>query len=69
MAELTIFVNEKGEGLQQIEQTLNQLDGIERVLGDTDDGELKIAFDDGKISGNRIISILHDHDFYITGNR
>lgn len=41
MAETTIFVKEATTDsiIQQIEQLLNQIDGVERVLIDTEDGE------------------------------
>ena len=67
MAEETISVNEatSGEPIQQIERLLNQLDGIERVLVDTADGDVKIAFDDKKISRERIVLTLQQHNFHI----
>lgn len=55
IAEVTIFVDVTGEGLQQFEQFLTQMDGIERVLADTDDGEIRIEYDESKISGSQII--------------
>jgi len=67
MAESTIFVNEatSGQPIQQIEFLLQQLDGIERVLVDTDDGEVKVEFDDKLISRERIVITLQQHDFHI----
>jgi copper chaperone CopZ len=67
MAEETIFVNEATsvQPIQQIEHLLNQLDGIERVLVDTADGEVKIEFDDKKISRERIVITLQQHNFHI----
>ncbi|HZG60321.1 MAG TPA: hypothetical protein VEY68_07640 [Anoxybacillus sp.] len=67
MAEATIFVNEatSGQPIQQIEYILNQLDGIERVLVDTADGEVKVEFDDKKISRERIVITLQQHNFHI----
>ncbi len=58
MAEITIYANEatSGEPIQQIEQALHQLDGIERVLADTDDGELKIEFDEEKFQENELLA-------------
>ncbi|WP_164669292.1 hypothetical protein [Virgibacillus doumboii] len=60
MAEVTVFTDETGSELQQVEQFLIQMDGIERVLADTDDGELKIEFDENTISGRRIIGTLQN---------
>ncbi|PGT77940.1 heavy-metal-associated domain-containing protein [Bacillus sp. AFS040349] len=56
----TIFVNQatSGKSIQQIEQSLNKLEGIERVLVDTADGEVKVEFDDDKISKEQIILTL-----------
>jgi copper chaperone CopZ len=67
MAKATIFVNEatSGQPIQQIEHLLNQLDGIERVLVDTADGEVKVEFDDKKISRERIVITLQQHNFHI----
>jgi copper chaperone CopZ len=67
MAEETIFVNEAtcGKPIQQIERILNQLDGIERVLVDTADGEVKVEFDDKKISRERIVNTLQQNEFHI----
>ncbi|HLS10269.1 hypothetical protein [Lentibacillus sp.] len=62
VAEITVFVGEAGSDLQQIEQVLNHLNGIERVLADTDDGEIKIAFDAEQISGKQIVGTLQKHD-------
>ncbi|RYG73518.1 hypothetical protein EU245_06495 [Lentibacillus lipolyticus] len=63
MAEITIFTDETGTKLQQAEQFLMQMDGIERVLADTDDGEVKIEFDERKISGKYIIGTMQKYDF------
>ncbi len=67
MVEETIFVNEATSWapIQKIERLLNQLDGIERVLVDTADGEVKVEFDNTKISRERIILTLQQHDFHM----
>jgi copper chaperone CopZ len=67
MTEATIFVDEatSEQTIQQIEHLLKQLDGIERVLVDTADGEVKIEFNDKKISKERIIITLQQHNFHI----
>jgi hypothetical protein len=66
MAEETIFVSEaiSEEPIQQIEHLLNQLDGIERVLVDTTDGEVMVEFDDRKISKEQIVLTLQQHNFH-----
>lgn len=67
MAVETIFVNEatSEKPIQEIESLLNQLDGIERVLLDTTDGEVKVEFDDKKISIEQIVITLKQHNFHI----
>jgi copper chaperone CopZ len=67
MAEETIFVSEatSGDQIQQIEHLLNQLDGIERVLVDTADGEVKVEFDEKKISREQIVIALKEHNDHI----
>ncbi|MED1203747.1 heavy-metal-associated domain-containing protein [Heyndrickxia acidicola] len=64
MAEETIFLSGASsvQPIQQIEQVLNQLDGIERVLVDTADGEVKVEFDEKKISRERIFITLQQHN-------
>lgn len=63
MAEVTIVVKEAtfGPPIQEIEHFLHELDGIDRVLVDTADGEVKIEFDD-TISGERIVRSLQQHN-------
>lgn len=65
MAEETIFVNDatSEKPIQEIERLLHQLDGIERVLLDTSDGEMKVEFDDEKISIEQIVNTLKQHNF------
>lgn len=65
MAEVTITVKgaTSGPPIQEIEHFLHEFDGIDRVLVDTADGELKIEFDEKKISGDRIIGSLQQQNF------
>lgn len=67
MAEATIFVkpSTSQQSNQQIEYLLNQTDGIERALLDLSDGELKIAYDEMKISRDQIVNTLKDHGYHI----
>lgn len=64
MAEITITVKEATSAtpIQKIEHFLHELDGIDRVLVDTTDGDVKIEFDDKKISGEQIVSSLQQHN-------
>ncbi|WP_428908333.1 heavy-metal-associated domain-containing protein [Niallia sp. Krafla_26] len=67
MNEATIFINEatSSEPIQQIEKFLHELYGVERVLIDTEDGEVKVEFDETKVSKERIIITLRQHNFSI----
>lgn len=67
MTEETIFIKEatSEETIQAIEQFLHELNGVERVLIDTDDGEVKIEYDEKVISKERIMITLNQHDFTI----
>ena len=65
--EETIFIKQatSEEPIQAIERCLHELNGVERVLIDTNDGEVKIEFDDKVISRERIMITLNQHDFTI----
>jgi copper chaperone CopZ len=67
MSKATMFVKElAGENqIQQIEQLLTQMEGVERVLMDTDDGELKVEFDEQKVSKEQIISTLAQNNYHV----
>lgn len=67
MAEITIVVTEatSDPSIQQVERLLSQLNGIERALVDTADGEVKIEFDDKIISKELISDTLTQHGFQI----
>ncbi|KPC99284.1 hypothetical protein LR69_02560 [Geobacillus sp. BCO2] len=49
--------------IARIERLLSGLDGVERSLVDTEDGEVKVQFDEKKISKERIILTLQQHGF------
>lgn len=67
MAEVTFFVKEAttGEIIQQIEQLLNEYDGMERVLIDTDDGEIKIHYKENIISEEQIATALMENNYVL----
>lgn len=67
MAETTIFVKEATTDsiIQQIDQLLNQIDGVERVLIDTEDGEVKLEFDMDKITEEEIASMLMEQNYLL----
>lgn len=67
MAEITFFVKEAttGQVIQQIEQILNEYDGMERVLIDTEDGEIKIEFNDDIITEEQIATALMEQNYLL----
>ncbi|WP_156288604.1 heavy-metal-associated domain-containing protein [Oceanobacillus salinisoli] len=67
MSEVTFFVQEAttDQTIQQIEKLLNEYDGMERVLIDTDDGEIKIEFDDQIITEEQIATALMEQNYLI----
>ncbi|HWO95836.1 MAG TPA: hypothetical protein VNM45_05795 [Bacillus sp. (in: firmicutes)] len=67
MSETTFFVKEATaeQPIMNIEQILTGMNGVERVLVDTTDGEVKVEFDHTKISRERIAITLQQHNFNI----
>lgn len=67
MSEQTIYIKEATSkpGIVKVEDLLNQLHGIERVLIDTDDGEVRVEFDEKAISKERILTALIESNFTI----
>ena len=67
MSEQTIFIKEatSEQNIVKLEEILNKLNGIERVLVDTADGEVKVEFDDKAISKERIITTIMENNFTI----
>ncbi|WP_077618449.1 hypothetical protein [Bacillus sinesaloumensis] len=67
MSEATIFIKEatNEKDIQEVEYLINQLEGVERVLIDTVDGEVKVEFDDQVVSKEDILSILKDNHYQI----
>ncbi|WP_246040134.1 heavy-metal-associated domain-containing protein [Ectobacillus funiculus] len=68
MAETTFFVKEaiSAGPVQTLEAMLTEMDGIERALIDVEDGEVKIQFDETKVSEERIAITLQQHGFHIS---
>jgi hypothetical protein len=66
MAKETIFVRhaKSEQSIQQIEYLLSHLEGIERVLLDTSDGELKIVYNERIISKEQISTILKENNIH-----
>lgn len=67
MGETTIYLKEATAEpqIQQIEYLLNQIEGMERVLIDIDDGEIKMEFDENTITAEEIASTLMEQNFFI----
>ena len=67
MAKISIVINEEisEHSIQEVELLLSQLDGIERALLDTTDGEVKIEFDDKIISKEHIFLTMQQQGFQI----
>ncbi|MBS4171668.1 heavy-metal-associated domain-containing protein [Bacillus sp. FJAT-49736] len=67
MTQETFIINKatSEESVQEIEQALSQLRGVERVLMDIDDGEVKIEFDENIISSKRILSAIQECSIHI----
>ncbi|MGM8215580.1 heavy-metal-associated domain-containing protein [Bacillaceae bacterium W0354] len=67
MAQGTVYIREAIEEktIQEIEHILNALEGIERVLVDTDDGEVKIEFSEEIINKQAIIDTLKTYGYTV----
>jgi len=67
ISEVTILMEETESEAsnQQLEQVLNQVGGIDSVLIDAEHGKVKIRFDNTRISKERIIITLNQHDFHM----
>ncbi|RFU61986.1 hypothetical protein D0466_15440 [Peribacillus glennii] len=68
MENATIFVKEatSGSDIQNVESLLLQSDGIIRAMFDTNDGEIKVEFENEKISLQQIIVKLEEHGLDVT---
>ncbi|WP_234998405.1 hypothetical protein [Salirhabdus sp. Marseille-P4669] len=67
MAHNTLFIKEAHghHNIQMLEAFLMNLPGIERVLVDTDDGEIKVEFDEEEIQLTHIVQQLETSNFHI----
>jgi len=63
----TLFIKEaKGhENIQYVEALLLSLPGVERVLIDTDDGEIKVEFNEEEIQLTEIVQQLESSHFHV----
>lgn len=67
MAQGTLFIREATQHfqIQQIESILNGLNGVERVLVDTDDGEIKIQFNETIVTKQQILDALKKRNYQV----
>jgi copper chaperone CopZ len=63
VANLTIYVKEavNKQPIQSLESILSQMDGIERALVDTADGEVKIEYNETQVSPEKIRETVLEH--------
>ncbi|TYR75782.1 heavy-metal-associated domain-containing protein [Rossellomorea vietnamensis] len=67
MDEMTLRVKEATDraAIQNLENALLSLDGIERALVDTGDGEVKITYNSDKISRGEVAEIIQQNGLHV----
>lgn len=67
MRKMTIYVEEakSGRPVQEIEVLLLKEPGVERVLVDVEDGEVKVELDETKIKESHIHRLIEAAGFHI----
>lgn len=67
MKDLTIFVKEatKEQPIASLENILVQMKGIERALVDTEDGEVKIIFDEEQLTPEMIKNSIEMNGMHV----
>ena len=65
MDELTLYVEvaNDSESIQQLESLLMKMNGLERALVDTDDGEVKITYNQQILSQKEIVNSIKNDGF------
>lgn len=65
MAEVTLFVEnaENAKDIQALENSLMQINGVERALVDIEDGETKISYDENRVTRIDLVRQIEDHGF------
>jgi len=63
----TIHIKEAVEEqpIQVLETILAQMNGIERALVDTDDGEVKIEYNEKQVLEEDIINLIQQHGLHV----
>ncbi|WP_409253119.1 heavy-metal-associated domain-containing protein [Bacillus sp. SCS-153A] len=66
--EYTLYVKEATERgtIQELENILLEMDGVERALVDTEDGEVKISYDESRLSRQEVVETIQQNGFQVT---
>lgn len=64
---MTIFIKEATsmQPIQTLETILMQMDGVERALVDTDDGEVKITYNENQVAQEKILNRIQEHGLHL----
>jgi len=67
VANLTIYVKDavNEQPIQSLESILSKMDGIERALVDTEDGEVKIEYNETQVSPDKIKETVLQHGLHL----
>jgi copper chaperone CopZ len=67
VADMTIFIKEatREQPIQKIETLLTQMIGVERALVDTEDGEVKITYNENQVTQEKIKNRIEEHGLNI----
>jgi copper chaperone CopZ len=67
VADMTLFIKEATSMLpiQTLETVLMQMDGVERALVDTEDGEVKITYNENQVAQENIINRIQEHGLHL----
>ncbi|RXI96669.1 hypothetical protein DS745_23510 [Anaerobacillus alkaliphilus] len=68
MNEFTIHIKEATdeEPIATLEMILMQMEGIERALVDITDGEVKVSYNENKVSKDEILTRIQQHGMHIS---
>ena len=63
--ELTLYVEVANDrkSIQQLQSLLMKMNGLERALVDTDDGEVKITYNQQQLSQEEIVNSIKNNGF------
>jgi hypothetical protein len=67
LKDMTIYIKEAvhEQPIQTLETILVQMDGIERALVDTNDGEVKITYNEAQVNQDKIKRRILQHGLHI----